>query len=148
MVEFSRNETSMSTSVYDMLSLATRLPKIGETRPGGQTFEDHYRDNFFKRFPEMRAVIESLATESEVFYVRMVKERFGLDLLAFYREQKELCDAICDALAAKAPYDQLVSGYQDILEQETRGIVSIGTAESVQQATGHPLGIEAIGMYY
>jgi hypothetical protein len=128
--------------------LAASLPKVEQVEADSPRTHTQYRDNFFQRFGELRAIRDEVATDAQVFYVRMVKERFGFDLLTFYDEHPRLCDAICDAVDDKEPYDQLVAGYYELLDQEQAGEVPVGSADGLNVAVDHPLGIEAIGMYY
>lgn len=88
------------------------------------------------------------ATDAEVFYVRMVKERFGYDLVDFYDRNHELCDATCSTVADKEPYDTVASGYLDVCRDEAEGRLPPGSAQSIQDRVDHPAGIEAIGIYY
>lgn len=128
--------------------LAAALPKVDDGNVDPSQIHAQYRGNFYRRFGEIKAVREDRAKDDQVFYVRMVKERFGLDLLSFYDEHREVCDAICEAVNAKDPYDQLVAGYEEVLSLEGSGALPPGSAHEVYTATGHPLGLEAIGMYY
>lgn len=73
----------------------------------------HYRGNFFKRFAELKAISEGHASDAQIIYIRMVKERFGLDLLDFYENNIKLCEAINDAIEADAPREIINS----LLEQ-------------------------------
>ncbi|MEK7599882.1 MAG: hypothetical protein AAB462_02515 [Patescibacteria group bacterium] len=72
-----------------------------------------YRGNFFERFIELKAIAEGRASDSQVIYIRMVKERFGLDLLDFYENNIQLCEAINDAVEAKESWEVVNS----LLEQ-------------------------------
>lgn len=148
------NNTETLATIEELKALAASQPRItifdprveiSAPEPARHT---QYRDNFFNRFLEIRAVVTDTATEPQVTYTRMVKERFGLDLLGFYAEQPELCDAICTAIDAKEPYDRLVSGHAQIAALEAGGNLPEGSADELNIATAHPLGIEAIGMYY
>ncbi len=143
-----RHESTPQQLFAELTALAASQPKIGELEPGTPTIHTQYRGNFFRRFNELKAVREEVATDAQVFYVRMVKERFGLDLLAFYAEQEPLCDAICEVVEAKDPYDRLVSGHQVLLEFEETSQLPRGSANELNAAVGHSLGVEAIGIYY
>lgn len=103
---------------------------------------------FYRRFIEVSRVRAGEATDAEVFYVRMVKERFGYDLVDFYNRNYGLCEAICGTLAEKEPYDTLVSDYLDVCRYEAEGLLPPGSAQTVQGIINHPAGIEAVGMYY
>lgn len=128
--------------------LARTQPKMGFSEPGQPTAHTQYRGNFYKRIPLIKAVAEGRGEASQITYLRMVKERFALDLVRFYGEQSALCDAICEAVAAKDPYDTLVAGYVMVTKLETTGALPLGSAADLHAAAEHPLGIEAIGIYY
>ena len=64
-----------------------------------------YRQNFVRRFIDVHAVIAAEASEDQIRYVRMVKERFGFDLLSFYAQHLSLCDAIIRAIQPLAAHD-------------------------------------------
>lgn len=134
-------------NIDELKRLASSQPKIGHLY-SGSSVNSQYRDNFFKRFIEISAIRNEHPTDTQVNYVRMVKERFGLDLLAFYEERRQLCDAICDAIEAKAPYDMLVHGRKSLLQLEGAGDIPANTTHGLDGAANHPLGIEAIGIYY
>jgi hypothetical protein len=78
----------------------------------------------------------------------MVMERFGYDLGRFYDKNEQLCEAICAAIYAKEPYDTLTAGYYELLAAEESGQAPSGSAQLIQSSVDHPLGLEAIGMYY
>jgi hypothetical protein len=78
----------------------------------------------------------------------MVMERFGYDLVGFYEQNLELCEAICTAAEAKLPYDLLAAGYNQLVIAERAGCIAPGSAQSLQACTVSGLGIEAVGMYY
>lgn len=134
--------------------LAAIQPKIPITDervnelPGNPTKEMSPYGEFYTRFLELKAVHGGEATESQVRYIRMVKERFGLDLLDFYAQERDLCDAICDAVQAKNPYDELRAGYKHLNRLEMLGELPAGSANQLNVATDHPLGLQAIGLYY
>jgi hypothetical protein len=107
-----------------------------------------YGGNFFKRFIEIKAIVLGEAKESEITYIRMIKERFGLDLLCFYNDNYDLCEAICDSIHAKEPYDKLMNALKRIETLEASNELPEGSVRTLNEATGHPLGIEAIGMFY
>lgn len=148
MFEHHDHEASPQQTLAGLLALAASQPKIGELGPDTPIVHTQYRDNFFRRFGEIRAVRDERATDEQVFYVRMVKERFGLDLLTFYSDYGPLCETICEAVDAKEPYDQLVTGRAKILELEETGQLPLGSSAEINTAVDHPLGIEAIGIYY
>jgi hypothetical protein len=141
-------ESAGEQQLSELKALAASQPIISDLPPNSPTTHTQYRDNFFRRFEEIQAVRQERATDSQVFYVRMVKERFGFDLVAFYDQQSQLCDEICSAVAAKEPYDRLVAGYYHILAQEQTGELPPGSAQELNTAVLHPLGIEAVGMHY
>jgi|GEM_PF-2167975 len=141
-------ESSPRQTLAELSVLAASQPRIGELGPDTPTAHTQYRDNFFRRFGEIRAVRDERATDEQVFYVRMVKERFGLDLITFYSDHERLCDTICEVVDAKKPYDRLVAGHAEILELEEAGQLPLGSAAELSAAVDHPLGIEAIGIYY
>jgi hypothetical protein len=125
--------------------LAQSLPKIelDDERPFLL-----FRGTFYTRFPEMKAVANGYGTDEQVTYVRMTKERFGIDLVAFYSLHDELCESICSSLNAKVSYDLLSSSYQELVSEESVGHIPDGSSQSVLEAIGHPRGMEAIGLYY
>jgi hypothetical protein len=96
----------------------------------------------------MKAFYEGVATDVQIIYIRTVKERFGVDLMDFYAQYPQLCSDICDAVEAKEPYDRLVTGRSKLVELESAEAIPPGSAGDLDAATEHPLGIEAIGMYY
>lgn len=119
-------------------------PQTSDDREAHQQFAGEY----YQRFPEIKRVRAGEATDPEVFYIRMVKERFGYDLVDFYDRNQELCEAICDAVAAKEPYDLLVWGYREICTEEAEGQLPPGSAQSLHESVAHSMGIEAIGIHY
>lgn len=148
MHEILSSDNTHEQTLSKLKELAAALPKINEVDVDQSQTHSQHRGNFFKRFGEIKAVREERAADDQVFYVRMVKERFGLDLLSFYDEHLETCEAICTAVDAKEPYDRLVAGCEEMLLLEQSGVVAIGSAAEISEATGHPLGVEAVGMYY
>jgi hypothetical protein len=112
------------------------------------TQHTRFRDHYFKRFPEIQRVRNNNATSEEVFCIRMVMERFGYDLIRFYNENEQLCESICKAVYDKEPYDTLAAGYYELLAAEEAGRAPAGSAQSVNVSVNHPLGIEAVGIYY
>lgn len=141
-----RHEPSWEERLNDLRLLAATQP-VTSFEDNRQRHEQ-FRDSYFERFPEIQRVRQGNAPDEEVFYVRMVMERFGYDLIRFYDENESLCEAICDAVIAKAPYDRLALGYHELSAAEIAGEVSLGSAQSLQESIDHPLGIEAIGIYY
>lgn len=140
-------EGDREPAVAELKQLAKSQPKV-EQAPPGLTSHVQYGDNFYRRFGEIQAIREGTADDAQVFYVQFFKEKLAGDLLLFYGDYPQLCDAICNAVTAKEPYDRLVSGYHELLRLEEKGEVPAGSAQELNEATGHPLGIEAIGMYY
>lgn len=136
------------------MKLARSLPTIDKADPriaaldGTSALPAPSHGNFFKRFAEMRAVAHGHACGVDVIYVRMVKERFGLDLIDFHNKRTMLCDAICAAVDAKQPYDELVIAYAELIRMERAGELPNGTADSLNAAVDHPLGIVAIGLQF
>jgi len=150
----SSNTASHELSIQEMKEFARTQPKIALDDPRILLAAHEpvrpvpYRGNFFRRFPDIRAVSEDRADQEQVTYVRMVKERFGVDLVSFYAEHFELCDAISNAIDDKNPYDMLVAARAELEALELDGGTPAGSASELDVATEHPLGIEAIGMYY
>jgi hypothetical protein len=132
-------------SVEQLQTLAQSLPKVS---PEDDRMLTPFRGTFCQRFPEMKAVVFGYATEQEVLYVRTAKERFGIDLEAFYRLHPELCDSICAAIDAKASYELLTSSYAELESEESAGNAPSGSAQSILEAIGHPRGMDAIGLHY
>jgi hypothetical protein len=132
-------------SVEQLKALAESLPKVAhdDKRPLVP-----FRGTFYTRFPAMKAVAEGRGQQEEVTYVRMTKERFGIDLEAFYWLYPKLCDSICSSLDAKAPYDLLTESHATLVSEEIAGDAVTGSAQEVLDATGHPRGFEAIGLHY
>lgn len=128
--------------------LAAALPVIDSQLTRDREAHEEFGGEFYRRFTEINRVRTGEATDVEVFYVRMVKERFGYDLIDFYNRNHELCEAICSTVAAKEPYDTLVSGYLEVCRDEAEGLLPPGSARTVQESINHPAGIEAIGMYH
>lgn len=128
--------------------LAATLPVIDLQSTRGREVHEEFGGEFYRRFIEVNRVRANEATDAEVFYVRMVKERFGYDLIDFFDRNLELCGAVCDAVVAKEPYDLLVSGYREICTEEIEGRLPPGSAQSVHESIDHPAGIEAVGMHY
>ena len=139
-------------AVAELMEIARSAPKVAISDDGSSSpsTPDHarYRDNFCHRFIEVRAVLDDQASRDQIRYVRMVKERFGFDLLDFYERHTVLCDSIVEAIRAAAPYELLVAGYADLSRREEAGEIADGSAEKLNLAAGHPLGIEAIGAFY
>lgn len=137
-----------------LIELAVTQPKISIddsrviTANGEKLMHEQFRGIFFRRFVEINAVGEGTADRQQLTYIRMVKERFGLDLLLLEAEFPSLFNEIYDAIDAKKPYDHLVFGKVALLALEQAGDVSEGSAASLDEAVKHPFGIEAIGMYY
>lgn len=148
MSEYSSVEAFEEGVNPELLELAESSPRTGQIYPGSPSQHSQFRHNFYMRFSEIKAVRMGEATDSQVFYVRMVKERFGFDLLFFYEEQKQLCEAICEALEEKEPYDRLVSACKEFEGSEGTGTIHPASVDQLNLAVGHPLGIEAIGIYY
>lgn len=132
----------------DLIRLAAGQPTVDSRLVSGRAEHTQYRGQYYRRFPEIKRVREGIAEDHEVFYVRMVKERFGYDLVQFYESHETLCEDICERVEALAPYDVLVDGYNRLVAAESAGVVASGSAESLQACVNHELGIEAIGMYY
>lgn len=128
--------------------LAATQPVPDPRMDDDRTLHEQFAGEYYRRFPEIKRVRTGEATDAEVFYVRMVKERFGYDLIDFYDRNQELCEAICDAVAAKEPYDSLAWGYRDVHAEEAEGRLPLGSTQALQESVRHPAGIEAIGMYY
>lgn len=142
------DEQSPEAKLHALRGLAAALPVIDPQLTRDREAHEEFGGEFYRRFTEIRRVRTGEATDTEVFYVRMVKERFGYDLIDFYNRNHELCEAVCSTVAAKEPYDTLVSGYLDVCGAEAEGLLPPGSAQTVQESTNHPAGIEAIGMYY
>lgn len=146
--------TNVIEELPSLLELAKTEPKIDLDDPRvlshgeKRTMPSQFKDSFFMRFVEIRAVAEETATPQQITYLRMVRERFGLDLVRLSVELSELFGDVYKAIDAKAPYDQLAIGRLALLELESAHSAAQGTAVSLDLATDHPLGIEAIGMHY
>lgn len=132
----------------DLYTLAAAQPIVGAHERAGRQHHQEHRGAFHQRFLEIQRVRSGEATEAEVFYVRMIKERFGYDVIRFYEQNEELCDAICEASRAKQPYDDLVQGCNDIADAEVEGSLPPGTTQNFQQSVDYEVGLEAVGMYY
>ncbi len=145
----SPDEIDENINIIELRRLAFLLPKIPEMDSciPPATISKSY-DNFYKRFPEIKAVAEGKASESQITYVRMVKERFGLDLLDFYSQYSELCNEICGIILEKQPYDRLTADYEKLKILEFNGAVPPGSVDKLNLATNHTLGLVAIGLYY
>ena len=141
-------EQSPESKLDALRGLAATLPVIDPQSTRRREAHEEFGGEFYRRFSEVNRVRADEATDAEVFYVRMVKERFGYDLVDFYNRNYELCEAICGAIANKDPYDTLVSGYLEVCRDEAEGLLSPGSAQTIQDSIDHPAGIEAIGMYY
>lgn len=141
-------EQSPEAKLDALRGFAAALPVIDPQSTRGREAHEEFGGEFYRRFVEVNRVRAGEATDAEVFYVRMVKERFGYDLVDFYDRNYELCEAICGAVADKEPYDTLVSGYLDVCQDEPEGLLPPGSAQSVQESIDHPAGIEAVGMYH
>jgi hypothetical protein len=128
--------------------LAAALPVVDPRLTRDREVHEEFGGEFYRRFTEVNRVRAGEATDAEVFYVRMVKERFGYDLIDFYERNYGLCEAICSSLAAKESYDILVFGYLDVRKDEAEGLLPPGSAQVVQESVNHPRGIEAVAMYY
>ena len=145
-------EISPEKSHYELLGelvkLASVSPKIGESDRYELTSPLPYRDNFFKRFKELHNIKLGIASDAEVIYMRMIKERFGLDMLRFYDENQALCESAYAAIEAKAPYDILLLGKKVIVSLEDQLRIEPGSANAIDIATSHNLGIGAVGLFY
>lgn len=141
-------EQSPEARLEALRYLAATLPVADPRSIQDREVHQEFRGEFHRRFIEVNRVRVGEATDAEVFYVRMVKERFGYDLIDFYNRNLGLCEAICGALADKEPYDRLVTGYIDVCRDETEGLLPLGSAQTIGEVIDHPAGIEAIGMYY
>lgn len=137
-----------------LLELAKTEPKIDTNDPriidqgANRITPVQYRDTFFMRIIEIRAVTEDTATTPQIAYLRMVKERFGLDLVSISLEHQNLFSQVYDAIDAKEPYDRLTVGRLALLSLEDTIPGTTGLADSLDDAANHPLGIEAIGIFY
>lgn len=138
----------------ELRQIAGTAPKIDSSDPRVSSQSDEritpiqFRGSFFTRFVEIRAVSDNTATPEQVTYLRMVKERFGLDLVSMSLELEDLFTQVYEAIDDKDPYDQLVLGRLALLDLEAVAPEARGLATSLDDATNHPLGIEAIGMHY
>lgn len=141
-------EPSPEAKLDALRALAATLPIVDPQSTRGREVHEEFGGEFYRRFIEVNHVRTGEATDIEIFYVRMVKERFGYDLVDFYDRNRSLCEAICGALVDKEPYDRLVSGYLDVCKDEIEGLLPPGSAQTVQASIDHPAGIEAIGMHY
>lgn len=141
-------DQSWEVYLSELCVLAANQPTVALEALQGRTTHEQFRGNYYRRFPEINHVRENTASPVEVFYVRMVMERFGYDLVRFYDENEMLCDDICDGVAAKAAYDILQAEHDRLLMAEDAGHIAVGSALSLQKSVGHPLGLEAIGIYY
>ncbi|MBP7806919.1 hypothetical protein KA047_00290 [Candidatus Saccharibacteria bacterium] len=141
-------------NIAKLKRLAFLQPKISVSDMRANLVLDNKREamspygNFYMRFLEVRAVINGEATDTQINYTRMIKERFGFDLVDFFTNELALCKSICHAIEAKQPYDQLFGGVKQLQELEACGELPIGSAEEINIAANHPLGIHAIGLYY
>lgn len=109
----------------------------GRGRPGPPR-----HGQFYQRLLDVAQVAEGSANHEQVFYVRMVKERFGLDLLAFLEEEAPLTWETVSAVRACEPY-RILAEYRDrLLALDPEGAL----AAELDQAAGHPLGVDAIGV--
>lgn len=142
------DERTPEAKLDALRGLAAALPVIDPQLTRDREAHEEFGGGFYRRFTEISRVRAGEATDAEVFYVRMVKERFGYDLIDFYNRNHELCEAICSTVAAKEPYDTLISGYLEVCGDEAEGRLSPGSAQTVQVSIDHPAGIEAVGMYY
>jgi hypothetical protein len=142
------DEQSPEAKLHALRGFAATLPVIDPQLTRGREIHEEFGGEFYRRFAEINRVQAGEATDAEVFYVRMVKERFGYDLVDFYNRNHELCEAICSTVATKEPYDILASGYLEVCRNEAEGLLPPGSARTVQESINHPAGIEAIGMYY
>lgn len=142
------DEQSPEAKLHTIRGLAAGLPVIDPQLTRDREVHEEFGGEFYRRFAEINRVRTSEASDAEVFYVRMVKERFGYDLIDFYNRNQGLCEAICITVATKEPYDILVSGYLEVYEDEAEGRLAPGSAQTVQENIKHPAGIEAVGMYY
>jgi hypothetical protein len=146
-----RNEPFINIGKLE--ELARTLPKIPCDDPRIDE-EDNlipsepFYGKFFQRFLEIKAVVENTATERQIIYIRMVKERFGVDLLSFYADNQGLCEAIVQELIAQEPYISLVELTRKLEAEEAAGIIPAESTARINRATGHPLGIKAVGLFY
>lgn len=137
-----------------LIDIAKTQPKIGLDDPrvtesdGRRLEHEQYKGIFFRRFVEIKAVDEGSATRQQLTYIRMFKERFGLDLVLLAAEFSDTFGAIYDAIDAKKPYDELAIGRVGLLELEHSMVIPEGTTASLDNVVQHPFGIEAIGMHY
>lgn len=134
-------------SEYDAaMLLAKQLPKTSGTLMG----EHQARDKFHERFLEVRAIIEGAQSVEESIYIRTIKERFGLDLIAFYKRNYALCQQITAALLEQRQYAQLADYYErlDLRQAGATNQCMVGSTYELDAATQHPLGIRAIGVFY
>ena len=134
----------------EMAELASAEPKIDVDDPRVLHAARHeqFRGTFFRRFVEIRAVSESMATPSQITYVRMFKERFGYDLMEIPVRHPHLITSIYMSLDAMKPYEQLDDYRGSLLGASDTSLQLHGLAHKLDEATGHPLGVEAIGIYY
>lgn len=131
-----------------LLWLAKNLPQMLPANPETETTLSQFGGNFYKRFLEMKAATEGTATQRQQIYLRMVKERFAIDLVRFYQENQTLCDTICDILNDKKQFDELVSDYDTKKRMQNEGTSTTVTTDDIDEATQNPLGIRSIGMHY
>jgi hypothetical protein len=97
-----RNVLADRTLHYEAFKRSSLERRLGRTDALGRAAatvspDERHRGNFFGRFIEMRAVLDGDASDEQIHYVRMVKERFGFDLVNFYAQHRGLCDAILGA---------------------------------------------------
>ena len=69
-------------------------------------------------------------------------------IVSVYADNLSLCEDICRAIEAKEPYDKLVAELEKLQSLENKGSISVGVVDELNNVTGHPLGIEAIGRFY
>ena len=136
-----------------LMRLASTLPKITTDDPRIPQFRETqllpplHGDNFYKRFFDLKVAYDGKATHLQTSYLRMSKERFGLDLEQFYRDNVSLCNSIYDVVMRLQPFEELTAANKKLLQMEAEGKIPIGKSEILNSATSHPLGINAIGIY-
>jgi len=144
-----RNEETRAATVAQLTELARSQPKIPVDDPR-TTATDRadrrhkpYRNNLDTCFRAMKGAHEGTNTAWLEMKLEQAQDNAGIDLLDFYDKYPELCDRVIAAIDASEPYRTLYEASMELLE------LSCGAEfQEINGATAHPLGVEAIGIYY
>lgn len=127
----------------ELRSLAQTLPKCAPHHTGDLTTEIFRHGELHRRVMYVAHYLNGSADDDEEFFVHMVTERFGFSLVNLYWRKPNLWERAFTAIEAKAPFDHLQHAHTALLHSN-----DTEAANTIDTATGHTLGIDAIGVHY